>query len=300
MIDLVYILSPAHSGSTVLGMLLGAHPQVATVGELKMVPWSFRNDETCSCGVVMRHCGFWKEVADRLRARGMDLTSAQFRTHVRDRRTFTERLVAGQVRGYLGETVRSAILRVRPGAGRFLHEMLACNIAIMHVIAELTERSVFLDTSKDASRLRYLAESGRFRISVLHLIRDGRAVANSLIRKGVDSRLAAQEWVEEHYQAERLRVMNFGATRWVRVHYEKFCADPDGILASVCEFIGVRAADRTLDFRSWDSHVLGNRLRLSDGRGISFDESWRRELTEGPLAIVEAVTAKLNRRYGYA
>ncbi|MCH8196354.1 MAG: hypothetical protein IIB12_09815 [Chloroflexi bacterium] len=68
----------------------------------------------------------------------------------------------------------------------------------------------------------------------------------------------------------------------------------------MCEFIGVSAEDRTLDFRSWDSHVLGNRLRLSDGKEISLDESWRRELTEDALAIVEAVTAKMNRRYGYA
>ncbi len=300
MIDLVYILCPGHSGSTVLGMLLGAHPQLATVGELKVVPWSFRNDESCSCGVAMSQCAFWSDVAKKLDASGMDLISDQFRTHIDNRDTMTARLVAGQVGEHLEETARSAVLQLWPPARKYLKDTLACNIALMQTIMELTGRNVFLDTSKDASRLRYLAKSHRFKISVVHLIRDGRAVAYSLIRKGVDPRTAAKEWLAEHEQAERLRAMNLSDTRWVQVHYEKLCADADGVLASLCDFIGVRAEDRTLDFRSWDSHVLGNRLRLSSGKEISLDERWRRELTEEPLAIVEEITRSTNQRYGYA
>jgi hypothetical protein len=35
---LAYILAASHSGSTLLSMLLGSHPQIATVGEMKPAP----------------------------------------------------------------------------------------------------------------------------------------------------------------------------------------------------------------------------------------------------------------------
>ena len=35
MTDLVYILSPSYSGSTLLTFLLNTHPEIATIGELK-------------------------------------------------------------------------------------------------------------------------------------------------------------------------------------------------------------------------------------------------------------------------
>lgn len=299
MIDLAYILSPGHSGSTVIGMMLGAHPSIATVGELKNVPLSFRNDQECSCGTSMRSCTFWAQVAAQLRSRNLDPATETFRTHVNGRATLAERIVVGQIRGRMWEASRAGALRVWPAARRHLRHTLACNMAVINIILEMTGRNVFLDTSKDASRLRYLAQSAQFRISVLHLIRDGRAVAYSLIRKGVAPRKAACEWVHEHEQAERLRKMNVCSRRWMQIRYEDFCADPDAALASMCEFVGVSREQRTLDFRSWDNHVVGNRLRLDTGNQIALDEKWRRELSGDRLRIVESVTRDMNRRYGY-
>lgn len=299
MIDLAYILSPGHSGSTLLGLLLGAHPQIATVGELKWAPETLRKAGPCSCGAPMNQCPFWIAVADRLRLRRVDLLSADVRAHVVHRRTFAEKLVAGQVHEPGLERVRRIALAIWPPAGLLLHELLHVNYEMMGAIQEHMDRPVFLDTSKDASRLRYLSHDKRLRVRVLHLIRDGRAVAYSLIRKGETPQEAAREWAFEHEQAERLR-SSLRPAGWLAVHYEKFCEHPDAELARICAFLGVDPAQRTLDYRSWKSHVIGNRMRLGSDNVIRLDESWKTGLVGETLGVVESMTAAFNRRYGYA
>lgn len=297
-IKLVYLACPGHSGSTLLAFLLGAHPRIATVGELKVVPASFRDGSDCSCGVLLRECEFWARVNERLREDGLDLADPAFRTHAGGASKL-DRVVVGQVRGATAELARSAAIAVLPPARRRWTQTIRCNAALMRAILEETGRPMILDTSKDASRLRYLQESGRFDIRVLHLVRDGRAVAWSLIRKGVDSRQAAAEWVSEHEQAARLRA-KFGAGRWLTFQYERLCEDPDSTLAEICRFLGITADAALMQFRSWDSHILGNRMRLSREQGIRLDTSWRAALGGDALAAVEAVVSAMNRKFGYA
>lgn len=299
MIKLVYILSPSHSGSTVLGLLLGDHPQIATVGELKMASDGYRDDATCSCNRAMNHCPFWREAARRLRAKGLDLTADSFHTHVGKRRTPFERLLALQVGPPVVEAARSLILQAWPGWRRALSHRIACNESMMETILEMTGRPVFLDTSKDASRLRYLVDSGRFDVSVIYLVRDGRAVACSMMRKGLCARAAAQYWINEHREARRLHDRITTRVRWRQLHYEALCQDPDATVESLCRFIGVPPEQRSLDFSSWDSHILGNRMRLSGVREITLDTSWRERLTGTDLATVQAITTDLNKRFGY-
>ncbi|MCG3128947.1 MAG: hypothetical protein CHACPFDD_03843 [Phycisphaerae bacterium] len=346
----VYILSPGHSGSTLLGLLLGAHPAVATAGELKFVPPGYREGHTCSCGVRMEQCDFWRAVAEQLRQRGFELDDARFCTHLSDARRLVRKLIAGQVRSWPFEAVRRVLLSVLPRLRATWAHTLRCNEALMHAICDVTaggrsaERAaaavtsaataqaleaqsggaghaprgaigllepeepadaggaavpcVFLDTSKDASRLRYLHESGRFDIYVLHLLRDGRAVAYSMIKKGTPARLAADDWVREHRQAWRLRP-RFPADRWLAVRYEELCSSPRETMAAICRFVGIAPELAQTDYRGWDSHVLGNRMRLSPGKDIRLDESWRSGLLGPDLRTVERVTRAYNRVLGY-
>lgn len=299
MLDLLYVLSPGHSGSTLLGLVIGAHPQIATVGELKWAPDSFRDDDPCSCGKGMRHCDFWRQVQQRVAQRGMDLAQEGFRVHYTKRERAHEKLIARQVGSPLVEVLRRTAIAAWPAAARDRLHTLAYNITLMGAILDVTGGSVFLDTSKDASRLRYLSESRSLRIKVVHLIRDGRAVAYSLIKKGYDPDVAASDWVSEHRQALRLK-RSFERSDWMSLRYETFCESPDATLAEVCEFAGVDVQRRTLDYRGWQSHVIGNRMRLESSNEIRLDTSWQTRLQGAPRAAVEAVTGSMNRKFGYA
>ena len=73
MTRLAYILAASHSGSTLLSMLLGSHPQIATIGEMNLSPKAMGdlNRYRCSCGALIRQCGFWQKVKEAMHHRGM-------------------------------------------------------------------------------------------------------------------------------------------------------------------------------------------------------------------------------------
>lgn len=67
----IYIMASSHSGSTLLSFLLGAHPKVFNIGELKEFESFFNpykeNDRgqfnsACDCGINVYDCPFWSKI----------------------------------------------------------------------------------------------------------------------------------------------------------------------------------------------------------------------------------------------
>jgi hypothetical protein len=71
---LVFVASLSHSGSTLINLLLGAHPKLVGLGEidtvLQMSPAQLESERVmrCSCGVKVRDCAFWKPAMGALLA----------------------------------------------------------------------------------------------------------------------------------------------------------------------------------------------------------------------------------------
>jgi len=66
---IIYIAGLGHSGSTVLDMALGAHPEIVGLGEIYAVlnhkdHLNLFEKSTCSCGKKGNDCDFWKEAKD--------------------------------------------------------------------------------------------------------------------------------------------------------------------------------------------------------------------------------------------
>ena len=117
MTDLAYILSASYSGSTLLTLVLGAHPEMGTVGELKATAMGNTEEYVCSCGAKMIECPFWTAVRAELDSRGVAFDVAHFGTHFLDGRgALTDRLLRGRYRGGAFEMARSAALRLLPHA----------------------------------------------------------------------------------------------------------------------------------------------------------------------------------------
>ncbi|NBC97307.1 MAG: hypothetical protein GVY27_13255 [Deinococcus-Thermus bacterium] len=169
---------------------------------------------------------------------------------------------------------------------------------------------------------------GRF----VHLVRDGRAVAASMIRKGMCPSMwaAARTIVHELRRHERL-LRRYRRDRVLTVRYETLVADPETELRRICAFAGLDFEPGMLEFHRREHHYLGgNRGTLlsvlrqdgdraihSDptstglawdldyyrqrdaGAGAFRDERWKRELTDGQLRLFALVAGRLNHRYGY-
>lgn len=124
----VFIVGSGHSGSTVLAMILGAHPEILALSEIAFFDRWIGLNELCNCGVPVRSCPLWSKVVDRLSAKrafsptdfanefAIDLSSIIDRTLSRQRlahlvsiiavRTFLKPIMAsnGSLVGLVGAT----------------------------------------------------------------------------------------------------------------------------------------------------------------------------------------------------
>src|SRR5262249_1891012 len=141
----------------------------------------------CSCGQHIKQCQFWRDVSERMAKQGIpnfDIGHAELSIH--DAKSpFLRRVLKPLPRGPLLEVVRGTALAVNPEWPGHLRNVHQRNVALVHVLQEITGAKVVVDSSKIAVHLRYLLKSPELKIKIIRLIRDGRAVATSMMRHGL-------------------------------------------------------------------------------------------------------------------
>lgn len=304
MTNLVYIMGHGYSGSTLLTFLLGSHPQIATIGELGIAPLAKngRNPDEflCSCRTPIRSCGFWQRVTREMEERGhaFDIWDAdlEFRAPGGG---ISDVLLRAVQRGPLLESARSVGLAVVPPARRRLADLLSRIEALAETVTGIKGCNTFLDSSKRPERAVYMRRIPSFDMKVIHLVRDGRAVSwSSMKNLGIGPEEAADSWLADNRGAEHAR-RHFPKDRWMTLRHEDVCADPLGTLAKVYGFIGVPAKNGVHDFRAYEHHIIGNRMRLASTSEIRLDERWKTALTPEQMKLIDKKVAPLNERYGY-
>ncbi len=130
------------------------------------------------------------------------------------------------------------------------------------------------------------------RAQYIHLVRDGRHVAESCVRLGWDHDLwhAAERWIAAETEVERLRE-RVGAGAMIDVRYEDLVSDPVGVLTDVCEFLNVDpAAEEMLDYSNRDSDY-----EAPNGEQLDRWRTWPDE----DIRLVEGRIGDLLRSRGY-
>ena len=324
MTDLTYILAASHSGSTLLAMLLGSHPAVCSVGELKIAPQSLGDPETyrCSCGARIKECAFWQDVAAGMARRGHEFTVATAGTDFRTvPSTYARRLLRPMHRGPALEALRDTALACLPAWRAARPRIQQRNAALIATLAELTGAQVVVDSSKIAVRLKYLRRNPELNVRVVRLIRDGRAVAltymdparfadaqDTTLRAGgrggdrrserLSMEQAASEWRRNNEEAEHL-LATLAPGQYLQVRYEDVCTQTSDVLARIHHFHGVDPAGSPANFRAAAHHVIGNGMRFDTTSDVRVDERWRTALTDDDVRIFDQVAGDMNRRYGY-
>ena len=284
-IDLVYIMSPSYSGSTLLTLLLAGHPSISTIGELKATSMGDVDNYFCSCGSKIRQCAFWTRLVKNLADEGVALDLSDLGTHFQAKSFVADHLLRCSLRGSAFEVFRDSATRLLPGAHGRLQAVLQRNLMLVKAIMKIQGGEVFLDASKDPLRLKYLLDSNYWRIRVVYLLRDGRGTTNSFLRHdSISMSAAAQQW--QHAQAECARIItSLPGNSWIQIHYEDLCRDPDRVMDVVFGFLGLSCDFDVTAFQAQSHHVLGNQMRLNSAGSISLDQKWKRMLTPSDLAI---------------
>ena len=298
--DLLYILAPSFSGSTLLTYLLAQHPEIATVGELKATQMGRIENYRCSCGEPILDCDFWKTMQNYANAAGLEFSLDKFDTVFEVDGSFSDKVVRASVRGVLFEQVRSILLHIIPGVASRLDDLAVRNRILADIVCQLQDGRIILDGSKDAVRLLHLRNSGYWNIKVIYLQRDGRGVSSSIrSHVGIPYSEAIREWQHSVVELQSMRE-RLDSPRVFDLRYEDLCIEPAEWMQRIWAWLDVEQLDiRETHFKNGDYHILGNAMRLNQMSEIRLDEKWRKSLSDDDLKSFELRVGPLNREIGY-
>jgi hypothetical protein len=300
-IRLTYLAGISYCGSTLLSLVLNTHPEILSIGEMgpRFIP--NRREYLCSCGRTTSDCEFYGEVKRRMARRGVpfDEINMFLRHSFSDGKTMN-RLLAGSLRVPALTRMRDAIRDRLPSVRRRIGLLGARNEAFMRSGLQAAGKRVFLDATKDSSRIPFL-QGLDVDLRVIHLVRDPRGYLYSARKRRNPSPAEAGEfWVRGH-RAVEARLARVPRDRWIRLRYEEIARDPEHKLSELTRFMGAGDFTMMADFNDYPHHIVGNSMRQSSERRaqIRLDEKWRREIPESELAEVWSVAGPLAREYGY-
>ncbi len=293
----LFVLCPGHSGSTLLGHVLGAHPQAVHVGE---IPTPLRRGRPFLCRVCEgAACPIW----------GGALPEPLVRAALR--RFRRERWLPAPLHGLGGGDLRCALHR--------------------RVFDALPRTRLVVDSSKTLAWARWNRGGGReLRVVWLHLRRDLRGVlASHLARDRPASATATTRSLVAHTRRILRLLEGVEAGDRLSIRYEDLVTRPEEVVGELSGELGLAFDPAMLDYYKSPQHVIGgnpgptyqvrshlgrarpdlefldttsteNQRYYREGRpGFRLDERWRQRLTGEMLADFERLAGPLNRRLGY-
>jgi len=299
-----YIGGTSFTGSTFLSFLLNAQPNVTSVGEVAWsIPKTNPGSYPCSCSATLDTCPFWLRVGQEMEKRGYLFNADHWSMSFEIAPNKLARQIALRSLGSnFADRIRDNLIRALPGWGRDLTEIGNRNKALIDAIATITGASVFVDASKDHTRLRLLREYCDPDLYIIHLVRDSPAFVHSCITKRkhpVPFHNAIRWWNSMAWNMERLRLAT-APQRWLLVRHEDICADPGGEVERILRFLGAWSPPAILGFRSASHHIIGNLMRLESSSQVRLNTSWRTGLAKAQLDEILRRTGYYRQRLGYS
>jgi len=301
----IFIGGSSRSGSTLLGRMLGQIGGFLHVGELHQI-WkkSFGQDWICECGQGFKDCPFWVDVVGR--ALG-NLEQAKLKS-IRAMKHSVERVLR-----------KPALLRWAlrtPAYWANVRRYAALVRRLLEAVQHVSACEAVVDSSKNAAHGFVLCNVENLELSVVHLVRDSRAVAHSLRRKKVQAgpkgRMVymprsgiidgCRIWRRENTCTLALKN---ASTHYLLLRYEDLAQQPYECMLQIAERLNLPAealgfiSGRTVDLGP--SHSLsGNPMRFQQGTiEVRPDDEWRWAMPWCDKAMVTALTWRLLRRFGY-
>jgi hypothetical protein len=255
---IIYIAGAAHSGSRLLDMMLNAHPDIMSVGEvLKLNNVKYwKSGEVkptrCSCGASgLLQCPFWSRVNTEIERRH-DKSLADL--NVDDYRARDERREP--------------------------------NTVLFEAIAAASGKNFIVDSSKMPRRLAYLLRCDALSVHPLHLIRSPRGqVASVIHRFGLVQSIFRYEVVNAQTWAT-LKSVPHGVVR-----YEDLVLRPEQTLQRILAPLGLEFHPLQLAWAEQPKHSFtGNHARFQTKSELLLDENWKHRLSRLQRLLVNVGT----------
>ncbi|MEO0644841.1 MAG: sulfotransferase [Cyanobacteria bacterium J06650_10] len=304
-IQILAITGVGRSGSTLLEKILGQHEDFFPIGEFAMLWGEMNHDFLCNCGESFFECAFWTQVFERASG-GFEGIDADEILKIRQ----------SVDRNYYIPLIRNPALRPK-GYQKKLSRFIEVLSSIYSSISELSGDKIILDSSKSPAYFHILSLVPEVELTIIHLVRDSRAVAYSWQKKkrmtySVDREQyieqqgaaeAAIKWAAKNVVANTLKPI---AKNYVFVRYEDFATEPEKTTQYILKAIGKESTeiDSLMGGNAavTETHgILGNPTPRSQKQGITIrqDNEWHEKLPQLDKSIVTLLTLPLLAKYGY-
>lgn len=285
-----YLVGTPRSGSTLVSSLLGEQPGWFAAGEIRLM-WRELATRHCGCGELATACPVWSRVIDRVG------------DEHGDPHAIAELMDATTAMQALPRIRRAASLAELPTATRAYADVLRTTY---RALTDVTGADVVVDTSKAVAEARLLGLVDGVRSTVVHTVRDPRAVTHSWRRAVAKGAIGtpdrpvwsiALRWVLTNAASEY--TIADARDEAVRIRYEDLTVDPAPHVAAVRRAVG--APPRSEATPHLRGHIVaGNSLRRASGPvEVRPDTRWRDDLPAGHARQVEVLTLPLRGRYDY-
>ncbi|HET7389136.1 MAG TPA: sulfotransferase [Nocardioidaceae bacterium] len=303
-VHVLYVMGASRTGSTIIANILGQLEGCFAVGELWNI-WrrGLLERRLCGCGVPLPECSVWDailrdcfagSVPDEAESRRLD---ALARTKERTRELTSIVAAFGTQPQHDPDDYRQILQR------------------LYRAVVEVTGCRVVVDSSKGPEYGLILAGLPGLRVSVVHVVRDPRAVCFSMKRRVAlhdfgDARFMTQEpaWVGARRWLKAQAVADSFVRRTVgdyhRVRYEDFARDPRAVIGRLVRLVGEAGCPDFVDEQAvhlTPTHsVSGNPARFKTGAvSIRVDDEWRHAMRWRDREVVTALTWPLLLYHGY-
>ena len=260
---IAYIVGLQHCGSTLLDLLLNAHSQAVSVGELFELPdyaheRKAKTDNTkygssCTCGAdSIWTCEFWKALNAEIRQRS-SLSLREIEINSADPGVFADH-----------------------------------NRLFFDCLADVTGASLIVDSSKRLGRLQSLLRFSELPVVPIHLLRNPNGQIYSMIKRGKPN-------VFEPATYYRRTTMNtlrqLRGVDHVRLRYENLVKQPEAALRHTMRRLGMDYEPTQLDWAAAERHNLaGNRMRRTSSSEITLRDEWREKLGLTRRTVIDFLT----------
>lgn len=289
--------------------MIGSHSRAESVGELVHLPMDMALDRQCTCGKSMHACPLWPQVMERMGVSpgvspyALKLGYAIANEGDDKRTSLLHRIVTRPKNALVYIQLRYGLTALQPLTPGF-REGIQNTQAIYDIVRQLAGKDVIVDSSK-----HYLRAVGLYRqrpqtTRIVLLVRDGRAVFYSCVKRGLPRSYALRSWYSHYRRALPLIEQHVPAQNWCVVRYEQLLADPPAALAALCGFVGLAYEDRMLNAAAVVHHnINGNndmKFRFASDAKLTLDEAWKEKLGADDLRYFLRHAGALNRKMGYS
>ena len=261
----------------------------------------------CSCGNTFDNCMFWNKVNKILSIESNRKSLKEVTSNFSPTPTkLIDRLYVKNFNNFILSGLRDNFINFVPIFKKYFNNLNENYLLLAEIILKITKKSVFLDASKHPNRIRFLKPLLGNKLKIIHLVKDGRGVYDSFIRyeskqpdksdRSDKKRILSWKKINQIIEFE---IAKLPKENVYFLAYEKLVNDTENQMRNIFNFVDVKYNSNYINFRDFEHHIIGNKMRLNGTSELYYDEKWKDSLNKHQLALFDALAGDLNRKYGF-